>query len=326
MNEYEPVTPAPRPRPLFILVAFGVLIAAALSAVLYTNSAPSDFPVGEEITIHKGASLASIAAILDEKRVIRSAFLFRSIIIFFGAQTSLQAGAHQFDRPLSTYTVARSFINQSSRAPLSKVTIPEGSTLADFDAIISGALPHIEKGALTALVKEEGVLFPDTYLWGSDVSVEEMVTAMKENQREKLAPLQGAIAAHALTESEVITLASIVEREANDEESMRMVAGILLERLRIDMPLQVDAPFMYLLGKTSAELTPEDLDMDSPFNTYRYYGLPPSPIGSPGITAIQAVLEPTPSPYLYYLTDSDGNFYYAETFDEHKDHKARYLR
>ena len=105
-----------------------------------------------------------------------------------------------------------------------------------------------------------------------------------------------------------------------------MVSGILQNRLREDMPLQVDATFHYINGKASHELTVDDLEMDSPFNTYKYVGLPPAPIANPGLESIQAVLSPTETNYFYYLTALDGTFHYAKTFEEHKKNKEKYLR
>jgi UPF0755 protein len=278
------------------------------------------------VTIPEGAPLSLIAALLDEHKVVRSAFLFRTVVSFLGGESSIHAGVHVFPEPLSTYGVAEALLGQDTAVPPVKITVPEGSTLEEFDAIIVAALPHIPEGTIAGTVSAEGILFPDTYFFREDATAEEVIGTLTEHQEAKIAPLREQIAAHELTEAEVIILASILEGEANDETSMRLVAGILLDRLEIGMPLQVDATFYYLLGKESGELTPEDLEIDSPFNTYRYPGLPPSPIGSPGLMAIEAVLNPTSSPYLYYLTDPDGNFYYAETFDEHKENKARYLR
>jgi UPF0755 protein len=149
---------------------------------------------------------------------------------------------------------------------------------------------------------------------------------MEEHYEASIAPLRGTMESRGYTEDEVIILASILEREANDETSMRMVAGILENRLRDDMPLQVDAVFQYYTGKGSSDLTLEDLTTDTPYNTYTNIGLPPQPIGNPGLMAIEAVLNPTPSDYYYYLTGDDGEFYYAKTFEEHKRNKARYLR
>ena len=128
-----------------------------------------------------------------------------------------------------------------------------------------------------------------------------------------------------LTFEEVIVLASILEREARSEESMRMVAGILLKRMEIDMPLQVDAPFEYFISKSSAFLTYSDLALESPYNTYLNTGLPPTPIANPGLKSIRAVLNPIESDYLFYLTAPGGEFHYSRTYEEHKYKKDLYL-
>ena len=107
---------------------------------------------------------------------------------------------------------------------------------------------------------------------------------------------------------------------------MKIVAGILDSRLVLGMPLQVDATMEYVLDKPLSQLEPEDLEIDSPYNTYLNSGLPPTPIGNPGLAAIRAVLEPLPTDYLFYITDENGDFYYAKNFEEHKQNIARYLQ
>lgn len=304
-----------------------LMLALPIVAFLVANSPRASFPSGERIHIPDGASLTQIAAILDEYKVIRSAFLFRGIVSFEGAHANIHAGTHMFPEPLSTMGVARAMIDRSSIAPPIKLTIPEGSTLKDFDSIAARMLTLVEEGDIEKRAEgEEGLLFPDTYLFDEDVSADEVFLRMRENYESKISPLRERIAQSGYSEAEIVILASLLEREANSELSMRMVSGILHERLRINMPLQVDATFAYLLGKESSELTASDLEMDSPFNTYVHYGLPPSPIGSPGLMALEAALNPIESEYLYYLTDTEGNFHYAETFDEHKRNKAEYLR
>ena len=121
-------------------------------------------------------------------------------------------------------------------------------------------------------------------------------------------------------------LASIIEREANDAESMGLVSGILHNRLEIGMALQVDASVAYGLGKPGTDLTRADWEIDGPYNTYTNAGLPPGPIANPGRIAIRAALNPTPSAYRYYITGQDGNFYYAKTLDKHNLNVAKYLR
>jgi len=143
--------------------------------------------------------------------------------------------------------------------------------------------------------------------------------------------LQSQIAQSEFTEAEILILASILEREANSPESMGIVSGILQNRLAINMPLQADATIEYVLETPLGELPPGQLaaelrELDSPYNSYLNLGLPPTPIGNPGLTAIKAVLNPVETDYFYYVTDADGAFYYAETYDQHLQNIERYLR
>ena len=168
------------------------------------------------------------------------------------------------------------------------------------------------------------------HIASSDTELELLTVTFPEGIR---AADMGAIidSASTLSEYDVLILASIVEREANDEESMRMVAGIFQNRLDIGMALQADASIEYVLDVPINELREGELaqslrELDSPYNTYLYPGLPPTPIGNPGLQAISAVLNPLPSDYYYYITGNDGVFYYAETLDEHNANIARYLR
>ena len=179
---------------------------------------------------------------------------------------------------------------------------------------------------LSLAVPLEGKLYPDTYFIPEEFTAEQLVDLMVQTFNEQTAPLQEKIAQSALTETEILTLASILEREANSPESMKLVSGILQGRMSAGMPLQADASVEYILDKPLKELTPDDLKVDSPYNTYLNRGLPPTPIGNPGIEAINAVLEPTPSDFVFYITDNDGVFHYAKTYDEHLDNIDRYLR
>jgi UPF0755 protein len=150
---------------------------------------------------------------------------------------------------------------------------------------------------------------------------------MRDTHNETLDALIAEKETLPLPREDIVILASILEREANSPESMQAVANILLRRLAIDMPLQVDASIEYILDKPLGELLPEDLRQDSPYNTYTRFGLPPTPIGNPGAVALSAVINATTAtPYLFYITGDDGNFYYGRDFDEHRLNIARYLR
>jgi UPF0755 protein len=169
-------------------------------------------------------------------------------------------------------------------------------------------------------------LFPDTYFISPLANESEIMQMMRSNFFSKTTSLRPTILLSARGEKEIVTMASLVELEASKFEDQKMVAGILWNRFDIGMRLQVDAVFPYIIGKNTFQVTTKDLQFDSPYNTYKYKGLPPGPIGNPGLQSIKAVLNPTPSDYIYYLSDLEGNFHYAKTHEEHVKNKAKYLR
>ncbi len=169
-------------------------------------------------------------------------------------------------------------------------------------------------------------MFPDTYTFFPWSTPETVVASLKTNFDKKIEPLQGDIEKSGRSLSDIIIMASIIEKEANGESDRALISGILWNRIDADIALQVDAPFLYLLGKESSELTKADLATKSLYNTYLHKGLPPTPINNPGLAAITAALHPEESKYFYYLHDSDGKIYYAKTFAEHKRNITNYLK
>jgi UPF0755 protein len=260
---------------------------------------------------------------LEREHVVRSSLYLYILLQLRFTDTYVQAGTYAFTLPLTTHEVAAAITHGDYIAEPPKVTFPEGFKAADLHEYLPESFAT---ASLTAALPYDGYLFPDTYYIRENETIDEIIAALRANYETQIAPLRDAIASSGFTEEEIIILASIIEREGKSPESMNTVAGILKHRLRIDMPLQVDATFEYLLGKASHELTDDDLGIDSPYNTYVHRGLPPTPISNPGLTAISAAIEAPESPYLYYLTGNDGIFYYARTFEEHKQNKARYLR
>ena len=136
---------------------------------------------------------------------------------------------------------------------------------------------------------------------------------------------QDAIKKSGRTQDEILTMASILEKEASKIKDRQQIAGVLWHRIDVGMPLQVDAVFPYIIGKNTFELTREDLAVDSPYNTYKYKGLPPGPIGNPGLDSILAAATPIKSKYVFFLSDKQGNFHYAVTYAQHLVNKAKYL-
>lgn len=173
---------------------------------------------------------------------------------------------------------------------------------------------------------KEGFLFPDTYYFFPNVTTQAIGEKMLATFSRRIEPLESEITSSGHTLQEIVIMASILEKEAATPEDRATISGILWNRIAKGMPLQVDATFMYLLGKTSSELTTADLQFKSAYNTYINKGLPYGPIGNPGIDAIRAAIHPRQSQYLYYLSGKDGVMHYAKTFAEHKANKLKYLK
>lgn len=195
-----------------------------------------------------------------------------------------------------------------------KVTIPEGYTVKDI-AEKFNRFNNFDKENFLKIAKE-GYLFPDTYFLTGKETEENIIKKMEENFKIKAGEAR----------PEIIIMASLLEREARTIEDRKIISGILWKRLEAGMPLQVDAIFSYIIDKTSAELTLDDLKIDSLYNTYLYKGLPLAPICNPGLDAIDAAENPIDSLYWYYLSDKNSIIHYAKTFEEHKQNKFRYLR
>ena len=308
---------------LSIAIILVFLFVASSAWYVGASKIPSDFPLETDVVISEGMTQQEIAEHLETLGVISSSLLFQTILSREYSSRHIQAGTYRFTKPLHIGVVAEAVINGDYQTPLMKITFPEGFRVRDFKTFFPATS---SPQSLEFLTQYEGKLFPDTYFIKNSTTVHELVDVMRDTYERRLTPLRERIKESPFTEEEILILASILEREANDETSMRMVSGVLHNRLKINMPLQVDAVFEYLIGKTSAELTQTDLDIDSPYNTYTNTGFPPTPICNPGMLAIEAAIAPIAHSYLYYLTGSDGIFHYANTFDEHRQNKARYLR
>lgn len=314
----------------FFLLGLLLLITILACVGVYVQhelTAPSNFPVETELIIEPGMTTTAIADQLYAQGYVRSPFLLYAVLVLLHNPLELKASTYIFSQPLSTLELAQRLMLGDYGNDLVRFVHYEGEPRKLIAERASNVLKGFDKAEFLQITEgKEGRLFPDTYLLPKAYSARELATLLLDTYETRVAPLRSAMNKSQLTEDEVITLASILEREANSPESKSLVAGILLRRLEIGMPLQVDASMEYVINKPLNELTADDLDIDSPYNTYLNPGLPPTPIGNPGLTAIQAVLEPATSTYLFYLTGKDGKFYYSNTYEEHKRNVAAHLR
>jgi len=305
-------------------VAFIVVLAAIVISI--GSSAPRSFPIGHSISIPKGTTLGEAADLLAKDGIIRSPFLFKVYTTILDGTTGVKTGEYLFSQAQSSFGIAYRLVNGLQGFPVVKVTIPEGSDYADVAAIVAKAIPSFDEASFLAIAKsEEGYLFPDTYFWPTNVKPAQVAADMKALFDVKVRTVASDIATSSRSASDIIKMASIVEKEATSSADRRIVAGILWKRIDAGMALQVDPPFEYFLHKKSSQLTLDDLKVESPYNLYMNAGLPPTPIDNPGLDAITDTLHPAKTPYWYYLSGKDGVMHYAATLDQHAANKNRYL-
>ncbi len=302
----------------------GAVVVATLCAFL--GRAPADFPAQSYWSVTQGATLSGEARALAGARLLRSPLLFEVWSTLFGGSRGVKAGEYYFAASISARTLAWRLTHADYDLVPIKVLLPEGSSLTQMAAILQKMLPHFAAARFLAAAKgREGYLFPDSYFFLSTESEQEIVKALANNFEKRIALLEKERQAFKRPLAQVIIMASLVEEEARTPETRQKVAGILWKRLDAGMALQVDSVFPYIFGNKSYDLTDGDLLVDSPYNTYRYKGLPPAPITNPGLDAIRDTLTPITTPYWFYLSDKEGMMHYARTHEEHLANRARYL-
>lgn len=276
--------------------------------------------------VNRGESAAQIASSFAEAHLVAHASVLHVLLKVMGVGNTLQAGAYSFTDPESVLTIALRLSTGDYGIPPAHITLAEGMTVRDLSMRVAAALPEITADEIIAAGSTyEGYLFPDTYIFPPGADADSVIRTMRANFTEKIAPLTGAIGSSGHSLGEIITMASIIEKEARTPESKRIVAGILWRRIAIGMPLQVDAVFGYIFNRDTYSPSYADLKVDSPYNTYTHKGLPPGPIDNPGLESIEAALNPTKTTYLFYLTGRDGQMHYASTYASQLANQRKYL-
>ncbi|MBI5405437.1 endolytic transglycosylase MltG [Candidatus Kaiserbacteria bacterium] len=312
-----------RHAPWFVSFALALLLLAGYQILF---AAPDDFPRGSTIGIARGTAATRIAEDLADARVIKHPALLQLLLYAAGESAAIQAGAYRFEKPQNLFVVASRLVTGAYGLPPVRVTFFEGITVREAAEKVTEALPDIsQEDFLKEAQPYEGYLFPDTYFFSPSSDAASVAASMRGNFNEKISALAPAISATGRTLSDIVILASLVEKEARTSESRRLVAGILSNRLKLGMPLQVDAVFGYIFDRDTYSPSLKDLTVDSPYNTYTHTGLPPGPIDNPGLDSLEAVVHPTKTDYLYYLTGKDGVMHYAITYAGHQTNRKKYL-
>lgn len=317
----------------------------------YTSSLkPLDPDSTEEISVEIpiGSSRTDIARILEEKGIINSAFVFNYHLRFNGEQ-GFQAGHYKFSPSLSSDEIVESL--KKGGSPITEestgsITVPEGYTIEQIAGVISentdysedeffdlvqseeflqkkrDEFPKLLNSAYDAredtLYKLEGYLYPATYDFYEETTLEELVTQMLSRMDQVMQKFYTDIDSQETSVHRILTIASFIEREGITPEDRKLISGVFYNRLAINMPLQTDVSVTYALGEHQERITYDDLEIDSPYNLYQHTGIGPGPVNSPAEASINASMYPTKTDYMYFIADlSTKEVYFSETYQQH---------
>lgn len=335
-------------RVLLTLVALVLLVGGGAFYVQQQLQPPPGDGKAVAIEIPMGATALDVGVQLAEKGLIQNPTLFKWYLAYQGQSGMIKAGKYYLTQGMTVDEVSRILVTGDAKFGTIKFTIPEGMNIEQIaDTLASEKLVEkkaflkevatgqFEQAFLKDIPKKEGMkhrlegyLSPDTYEVFKDASAHEIVETMLKQTDVIFTPeWREQMKKRGLTMHETLTLASLVEREARAAKERPTIAGVIHNRLKLNPPmkLQIDATIQYALGESKDVLLFKDLEIESPYNTYKYEGLPPGPIATPGRDAIKAVLFPEQHEFLFYVTKNDGTgeHYFAKTFDEHNKNIAK---
>jgi UPF0755 protein len=322
-------------RVVIFLVVLALIAAAGVGVTLYkrTSVPYQGYSGGEQfVEIAPGSSTRAIGERLIGGGVIQNDATFRAALWRTGAARSLKAGTYRFDAPMTAVDVIEKIAKGDTW--VRRLTFPEGLNILEMAKIFEqqkfGPASSFREAARDSMPIAnvdpaardlEGYLFPETYSLPPTTSATRLVHLMVDRFEQLFTEeMRQAAEAHGLTTREAVTLASIVEKETAKAEERPLVAAVYMNRLKARIPLQCDPTVIYALeraGRYDGNLTRADLEMDSPYNTYRYPGLPPGPIASPGLASLKAAVEPAAADFLYFVSRNDGTHVFSRTLEEH---------
>jgi peptidoglycan lytic transglycosylase G len=329
-------------RLILALSGIGIILIALVGVwLLLRAEQPYKGYEGAEVFVEvpAGAGPAAIGRRLSDAGVVRDRLSFRVALWRSGQARRLQAGEYRFDRPMS----AREVIDKLARGDvfLRLITFPEGLTIRQMSQIyeregFGSAAQFVQAAQNAALIRDvdpdaqdlEGYLFPNTYSLPRKSTAINLVERMMTAFRDALSPeLTDRATARGLSIRQLVTLASLVEKETAKPEERPIIAAVYTKRLKTGMPMQCDPTVIYALeriGHYTGNLSRDDLRLESPYNTYRYPGLPPGPIAAPGKASLEAAANPADVPYAYFVSRNDGSHVFAATLEEHNKNVVEY--
>ncbi len=321
---------------LRLVLIVGAILAFVLTSVIVFGFSLLQAPDStnnqlERFVIAKGEPVALIGDKLKKKNLIKNSYVFKIYYQLNQDNFKIQAGSFELSPAMDVATILEILSDGTDDI---WITFPEGMRREEIAQSLEkySLINYNQEEFLAQTVALEGQLFPDTYLVPKEVTTQALINLMQNTFEKKIASLQTQIEQSNYSFNELLTMASILEREARGSEQLQQVSNILWKRLEIGMPLQVDATLQYAkgydetIGSWWATPLAEDKQLNSRFNTYLNPGLPPRPICNPGLEAITASLNPRSTEYLFYIHDKQGNVHFARTLEEHNNNINRYLR
>lgn len=316
------------------------VIAAILASYVILPPENAQMAAGSIIHVSPGSTSEDIGRLLQQAGVVRSQLAFTWMSRLLGLDERLQAGDYRLSPGMNLLEIIERL--EAGRVIVVRVTIPEGLTAREIAARLAQKRLVDEQRFLTLVRDErlvygenapidkptvnlEGYLFPDTYRFTRDQSEEEIIKTMVRRFQEVALPvIQDLAGEQGATVHEIVTLASMIEKEVMVDRERPLVSAVFWNRLKIGMPLQSDPTVQFVMEQPRRKLYYADLAIDSPYNTYKYRGLPPGPIASPGLASIKAALQPAQVDYLYFVAKGDGTHAFSRTYREHKAARRRY--
>ncbi len=313
------------------LIVFVILTAIiVLGSILWWQNGISPVNSSNRKTtmfiVQKGAGLKEISGKLEAAGLIKNRVIFFLYARLEKLEGKIQAGSFRLSQSMRTSEIAQNLTHGTLDV---WITINEGKRAQEIAEILKENMSGYDSSWVNILTSYEGYLFPDTYLIPKDANIKMIVNQMRENFEQKYATLNTNNTK--LTKEKIVTLASLIEREAITDEEKPIIAGILTNRLRIGMALQVDATIQYAKGKNRLNnkwwepvVLDEYKSVKSDYNTYLFAGLPPGPISNPGLQTLQAAANPADTDYFFYLHDKNRQIRYAKTLTQHNENIEKY--
>lgn len=326
-------------RKIAAIAGAALILVTSISCIffIYASLPASDDDRKIIVEIKPGMNLKQVTQELARHQLLNSPMTFRILTRLIGKQGHIQVGEYELSPSLTTGEILE--IITSGKAYLRSITIPEGYRITEIAAVIaqSGLADEeqfIEAAANRKLLAPlgipienlEGYMFPETYRFGKYLGAEKIVLAMLDTFKRRVLKTEIVKRAEELqmTVHEIVTLASLIEKETGLESERKLISSVFHNRLKKRMLLQTDPSVIYAISAFDGNIRKKDLSIDSPYNTYMYPGLPPGPIASPGMESIIAALNPVESPYLYFVSRQDGSHHFSKTLTEHNRAVRRY--